>query len=234
VTGRLIVAGLALSTRVATAQVPAAPAHLPVIEAPVPDTGRTLTLLITGDGGWAALVKGVTRALGENGMPVVALDARRYLSSPKTPEQTAADVARLLRWYLRAWHRDSVVLLGYSRGADLVPFVANRLPADLASRVRLVAMFAPSTTASFEFHLIDLLEDVQRPTDVPIRPEIERLSGTPLLCVYGEEEKRSLCPTLPPARAQVVARPGGHHFGGDRAALARLILTALGDTSSRS
>ncbi len=176
-------------------------------------------------------MKGVTRALGEHGMPVVALDARRYLSSPKTPEQTAADVARMLRWYLQAWRRDSVVLLGYSRGADLVPFVANRLPGDLAGRVRLVAMLAPSTTASFEFHLIDLIKDVRRPTDIPLRPEVERLTGTPVLCVYGEEDAHSLCPTLPPSVARVVSRRGGHHFDGDRDALARLILDALGDRS---
>lgn len=231
---RVTLTVLALSARGAIAQAPAAPVDLPVIEAPVSDTGRMLTLLITGDGGWAALVKGVTHALGEQGVPVVALDARRYLSSPKTPERTAADVARMLRWYLRAWHCDSILLLGYSRGADLVPFIANRLPRDLASRVRLVAMLAPSTSASFEFHWIDLIKDVQRPTDVPILPEVERLAGTPMLCVYGSEEERSLCPTLPPSLARIVSRPGGHHFGGDRDELARLILSAIADSASRS
>jgi type IV secretory pathway VirJ component len=44
------------------------------------------------------------------------------------------------------------------------------------------------------------------------------------LCLYGVDEKDSLCPQLAPAHARAVPLTGGHHFGGDYDALAKRIL----------
>ena len=57
-------------------------------------------------------------------------------------------------------------------------------------------------------------------------PEVEKLRGLRLLCVYGADETDSSCPRLPPSLARIERLSGGHHFGGDYAALARLVLDA--------
>jgi len=57
-------------------------------------------------------------------------------------------------------------------------------------------------------------------------PEIERITGTPVLCIYGADESDSLCPKLDPKKFAVVKLKGGHHFDGDYANLARQILAA--------
>jgi type IV secretory pathway VirJ component len=52
------------------------------------------------------------------------------------------------------------------------------------------------------------------------------MTGMPVLCIYGEDEKDSLCPQLDAARFSVVKLKGGHHFDGDYAGLARQILAS--------
>ena len=44
------------------------------------------------------------------------------------------------------------------------------------------------------------------------------------MCFYGSDEKDSACPSLDPARVELVKLPGAHHFGGDYGTLAEMIL----------
>jgi Type IV secretory pathway, VirJ component len=117
-----------------------------------------------------------------------------------------------------------VLLVGYSLGAEVLPFMASRLPPDLRSRVRLVALLGPGRTATFEFHVGEWLgRAVHGP---PTAPEIDRLAGLRVLCLYGTDETDSACPLV--HRGPVVERvPGGHHFGGSYTSLADRILQAF-------
>ncbi|RKH13677.1 virulence factor family protein [Corallococcus sp. CA053C] len=205
---------------------------LPLIEVPSKGEGDTLALVVTGDGGWASLDHSVAEALAAQGLPVVGLNSLRYFWKRRTPEETAEDVARVLRHFLPAWGKQRVVLLGYSRGADVVPLIASRLPEDLRSRLRLLVLIAPGKEAELEVHVTDIFGGKGRPTH-PVLPDVQGLKGLPVLCLYGDEERSdSLCPSLsdvPGASATLLK--GGHHFDGDYAALARLVLQALGAAS---
>jgi type IV secretory pathway VirJ component len=202
---------------------------LPLVEVPSrgATSGSTLAVILSGDGGWAAGDKAMAAALADSGVAVVGLDIPSYLRVQRTPDEAAADIARLLRHYLATWHKDRVILIGYSHGADIVPFVASRLPTDLRSRVGLVAMLGLEPRANFEFHFADLMTQVSRDDDLPVLPEVEKLRGTPLLCVEGVGETHSLCSSLPPSLARVESRPGGHRIPGrEGRATADLILAA--------
>ena len=137
----------------------------------------------------------------------------------------AGDLARILDHYLAAWEKDRVLLIGYSLGADVVPFMARGLPPQLLQKVAQVVLLNPGQRASFEFHLSDWLGGGSDRDGVPIAPELEQLQGPELVCIYGEEEKDSLCrePALQ-GRVRIVPLPGAHHFGGDYDQLADLIL----------
>ncbi|NOK12964.1 virulence factor family protein [Corallococcus exercitus] len=204
---------------------------LPLVEVPATSAtqGDTLALFVTGDGGWASLDQSVSESLAAQGIPVVGFNSLRYFWKLRTPEETAADVARALRHFLAAWGKQRVVLVGYSRGADVVPAIAARLPEELRARVRLIALVAPGKEAEFEVHVTDLFGGKGRPTQA-VLPDVQALKGTPVLCLYGDEElSDSLCPTLsgvPGTRALLLK--GGHHFDGDYAAIARLLLRELG------
>jgi len=199
--------------------------NLPVVEVPAQVKGDTLALFVSGDGGWADLDRSVSAVLAGKGIPVVGLNSLKYFWSPHTPESTAADVARILRFYLAAWKRDKVILIGYSFGADVLPAVANRLPADLLERVRLLALIGPGHAATFEFHVGDWL-GIGGDKGLPVAPEVKKLQGKRFVCLYGEDEgKDSVCPGIdsqPGVKAVVL--PGSHHFGGRYELLADPIL----------
>lgn len=203
---------------------------LPLVEVPATQPeGDTLVLLVSGDGGWARIDKEVSKALAQEGIPVVGLNSLRYFWKRRTPEETAADMARVLRHYLAAWRKQHVVLVGYSRGADLVPAIAVGLPPDLRERIGLLALIAPGKEAEFEVHVLELFGGKGRPTH-PVLPDIQALGGMPVLCLYGDEElSESLCPDLSSVPgAQLVMLKGGHHFDGNYAGVARAILQSLG------
>lgn len=235
----VLLAAAAVAPNATLAQ-PAAPAdtgalgRLPLVEVrparPVP--GGALAIVVTGDGDWAELVRGVARTLADSGVGVVGLKARAYLTrGARTPDQVAADVARVARTYLASWDARRVALVGYSRGADMLPFIVTRLPADVRSRVDAVAMLGLATRASFTFHWVDLVSDRARASDLLVGPELARaaaaLPGARLVCVYGTSETDSACRDASPAVVTQVARTGAHHFDGDFPGLARVVLDAL-------
>ena len=200
---------------------------LPVVEGPAQQPGDTLAVLISGDGGWAGIDKAVAAVLAEHGIAVVGVDSLRYFWKERTPESTAADVDRILRHYLDAWDKKDVVLVGYSQGADVLPFVVNRLPAHMRSRVRLTALLSLGVRATFEFHLSNWLSGNDEDETLEIAPELQRMSGMRALCVYGDGAEDSACDEAASSTLRAVNLPGGHHFGGDYDRVAGLILEQL-------
>jgi len=200
------------------------PLHVVATKSPSP---TALAVFLSGDGGWAGVDRRVSEDLAARGVAVVGLDTRSYLMKARTPDGAAADVARVIRRYTTQWAVQRVAIVGYSRGADIAPFIVNRLPDALRSELALVALLGPAERASFQFHWTDILIDNSRPSDPPILPELERLRGTPVLCVYGKEEKESLCRLADTSAVHVDRRAGHHHFDGAYDAIAAEIIRLL-------
>ena len=204
---------------------PSAPGSLeglPIVEVPSGVNGDAFAVLFSGDGGWAGIDKEVAGALADAGIPVAGVDSLRYFWSPRNPDGMAKDLDRILRYYSAEWHRKRALVIGYSQGADVLPFAVNRLPATSRPLIKLVAMIGISTTASFEFHVTNWLGGGDN--GLPTAPELRKLSAANALCVYGDDDDDSICPQVNPANARVVELSGGHHFGGDYGKLARLIV----------
>jgi type IV secretory pathway VirJ component len=200
------------------------PLHVMVTKTPPP---IALTVLLTGDGGWAGLDRRIAQVLSAHDVGVVGLDSRSYLMHGKTPDEAAADIARIMRHFAVQWSPPRVAIVGYSRGADMAPFIVNRLPAELRRTISLVALLGPAERADFQFHWADLFTDTSKPSDPPLLPELERMRGMPTLCVYGQDEKESLCRLADTTAVRVDRRPGRHHFDGDYDAIAWEILRLL-------
>lgn len=201
---------------------------LPLVEVGATGSDSTFAILITGDGGWAAADRGLSASLATHGVPVVGLDAPAYLGRGRTPDESARDLGRIIRHYIAAWHRNRVIVIGYSRGADMAPFMVARLPDELQHRVALVALLGPSGSVGFQYHLVDLVANIHRAGDLPVMPEIERLRGTPVLCIYGRDDRHAICPELDPSLARPILRTGGHGVSkAEGPVLAKMILQGV-------
>ncbi len=206
---------------------PVSVADLPLNEVPAESDRPYLAVLLTGDGGWADLDRQVAAHLAAAGVPVVGWNSLKYYWVQRSPEQASRDLERILEHYLAKWGKTSIVLIGYSLGADVLPFLVSRLPPGRLKQVRLLALLGPATSNRFEplatqyTHL-----GVQAP-ELPLAPEVAKLRGLRILGFYGADETDSLCKGADPGLLQCVELSGGHHFGGSYAQIAERILAEL-------
>lgn len=202
---------------------------LPLIEVPSPgSTRRILAVHITGDGGWGVTDAGLAKGLAEAGIPVVGLNSLRYFWTRRTPESAAADLERILRHYLRAWNKDEAVVIGYSFGADTLPFLYNRLTEGTRARVRLLVLMGPSEAANFEIRFSGLLGRTNFSDNLPTLPEMEKIPALAVLCFYGEDDKANLCGKLASRGIRSVPVQSGHRFGRNFRPIVEAILKELG------
>ena len=194
-------------------------AVLPLILVPATSgTSDTAVVLVSGDGGWAAIDKGISKVFAANGMPVTGLDALKYFWTRRTPDEASRDLERIIE----STRKPRVVLAGYSRGADVLPAMIGRLPAATRARIQLVALLGPSPKVEFEFHIADWLRSSSK--GLPVKPEVDKLTAEHILCLAGEDDKDSLCPQLRGANIDVVILKGAHHFDGNYERLGRIVL----------
>jgi type IV secretory pathway VirJ component len=207
---------------------PGDPTDLPLIEVAATGTPRgELVVHLTGDGGWGVTDKSLAEELSAAGVPVVGWNSLQYYWKKRTPDEAAGDLERILRHYLTVWGKERAILVGYSFGADVLPVIFNRLPADLQGRVSAVVLLGPSPEASFEFHITEWLGGKSGKDTYPVVPEIQRMARVKVICCYGQDDKEAICPSLDPSRVAILALDGGHRIGGRVDGLAQEILKAL-------
>jgi type IV secretory pathway VirJ component len=203
-------------------------ADLPLAEVPSPaGCNHGFAILYSGDGGWRDLDRGLADILASKGMSVVGVDVLRYYWKEKLPAEAARDLERIMRHYQASWQCQQVVLIGFSFGADVLPFLVTRLPADLKTHVQLITLLSPERTTAFEVEVNGWLGGKPK-TGVPIGPEMKKISGIPVQCFYGQDEGAdSLCTDSTAGALTVVAQSGGHHFDNNYDHLADEILAAV-------
>lgn len=189
--------------------------RLPLIELPVQHRSKLMAVVLSGDGGWRDIDKTIAEDLQQHGVPVVGLDSLRYFWSRKTPDQTAADLAAVIETFAAKWQAEDVALIGYSFGADVLPFAYNRLPEALRSHVVLIALFGLSKFADFEIRVAGWLGLPAGPEALPVAPATAKIPPRLMQCFYGAEESDSACPELAKRGVEVIRTAGGHHFNFD-------------------
>jgi type IV secretory pathway VirJ component len=210
-----------LGSRQAAAAVASPVSDLPLVELPTHSPSDRFAIVLTGDGGWAGLDRELAARLVAAGVPVVGFNSLKYYWTAHTPEQSARDLTRVIEHYASAWHARDVLLIGYSFGADVLPFIVNRLPPQLQQHIRTVSLLGPSHFASFEVRVSDWLPGEVR-SGASLVAEVARMPAVPVLCLHGAAEGDSACADLP--RAKTLAIGAGHHFGGDYDRLAADVL----------
>ncbi|WP_062207850.1 AcvB/VirJ family lysyl-phosphatidylglycerol hydrolase [Aureimonas sp. AU12] len=198
---------------------------LPIVVGKPAGEPTGVVVFVSGDGGWRDLDKTIGDWLTAHGIEVIGVDALRYFWSEKTPEEMGADIATMLG-NANPKTGVPVALLGYSFGADTLPFAYAHLPQVWADRVGLVGLLAPSKETGFQISVGGWLG--LSTGDKPVVPAISAIPAAKVLCVYGtEDDEDNAC--TDPALAALTKLPieGGHHFDGNYEALAERLLAAL-------
>src|ERR1035437_2104790 len=152
---------------------------LPLVEVKAQEPeSDTLAVLLSGDGGWAKIDRALSAAFAQAGIPTVGLISPKYFWTKRTPDEVAKDLERILRYYLAEWGKKKILLVGFSQGADVLPFAVSRLPSELKTRITLVALLSAGREAVFEYHVVASVLD-RRPTTgtLPILPEVGKMEG---------------------------------------------------------
>ena len=166
---------------------------------------RPLVLYITGDGGFNSFSKAFMKQWNANGYPVVALNAKSYFWKTKAPEDAAREIAALLDEYLSLWNRNEVVLVGYSFGADVMPFIQTRLTPGMLNKIRHTILFSPSKTTDFAIHLF--YDD----DGSSVAAEINKLNK-PALVIFGDKEKDLPESQINNKMVTLIKVPGDYHY----------------------
>lgn len=199
--------------------------QLPLVELPANGGGDFFAVLLSGDGGWADIDQDIGNELSARGIPVAGWNTLKYFWNRKTPAQAAADLENVIRHYQTVWNKPRVLVIGFSLGADVLPFMLSRLPPELRAQLVNVSLLSLSHSVDFQFHVANWFVNTAGDA-YSIAPEMKKLAGLPVLCLYGRDDADSLCPELKTPGFDVRMLPGDHHFNGDYRRAARLILDA--------
>jgi len=160
---------------------------------------RALAVILSGSGGWIRFDQRLAEALAEAKMDVIGIDSLRYFFwKKKSPAILASDLTRVIRHWMETQNGPKeLILVGYSKGADVLPFAVNLLEQELRDQVKLVALLGVARLAAFRMSLGDLLTGGRKGLfPLQVSPEIKKLDQIPGLCIYGDKDRVSLCRNL--------------------------------------
>lgn len=185
---------------------------------------KPIIFYISGDAGFNTFTKGFGTHLHALGYDVFALDTKAYFWNKKTPEQASLDIERYINQQLEGRKNQQVILLGFSFGADVTPFIYNRFTNDLKGKIQKIFIMGPSKSNDFQIHL-DEYFGVEPKGSLQVIPEINEMGTVPVMVILSDFEFAHFPYkeiTLG-GNYQMKHIPGNHHYGNNTQMLASFI-----------
>ena len=194
--------------------------NIPYLEIPAKiQKGNIMALLYSGDGGWGFTEQPLSQELAKVGIPVIGFNSPRYFFNPLTPVRTADDAENIIRYYMNLWNKKEIILIGYSYGADIAPYILNRLSPDLSPKIKTLVLMAPTKTIEFSVRGNGIFGIHGLPT-YNVQDEVNKIKNTKIICFYGVGETDTLCKNLQQQKNIVIlTHTGGHQIGNNYADL---------------
>ncbi len=146
-------------------------------------------IMLPGDGGWRDFIDYLSNYLSGNGINVVGLNTIPYFNNVRKPAEIAHDMQRIMNNFSEVWGKKKVVLAGYSFGAEILPFIYNRLDSNYKARVICLTMIAPSNLADFKVSPIYYYNPSK---SLAVLPELQKIRNVRTL-IFCDRQKKSLC-----------------------------------------
>jgi len=169
-------------------------------------------LIISGDGGWYGFEQSLADNLAKIGIPTIGLDSRKYFWNRVSPEKTAGDIAMALNYYSKEWGKRRFLMIGYSLGAEIVPFIVTRFSEEMRSKISATVLLSPETNTDFEIHFSNMLGMGNSRNSYKVIDEILKMQEVPVLIIFGQDEKTQVPELLNETAVITVKIPGDHHY----------------------
>ena len=170
-----------------------------------------MIVLLSGDGGWLGFNDTLAMEFAKRGYHVIGVNSRTYFWHQRNPDETSSDFIQLLRKYSEEWHTKRIVLSGYSFGADVVPFIYNRLPDDLKIKVTKLQLLSPYLSTDFKVRFSDLFTTGDDNRTYKVKAEVEKIT-IPIYCFYGDKENPKPLADVAMKNFFIKFLPGDHHY----------------------
>jgi len=185
---------------------------LPIILYPSAEpNSKKLIFILSGDGGWLDFEDELARQFSEKGFHTIGFNSRNYFWTQRTPQELSKDILLLLRTYRRKYKASEIYLCGYSFGADVIPFIYNRLPFPAKRRVMSLQLLSPFASTAFKVHTADLLNLAGDDKAYKVIPEVKKIK-IPVFCYYGKDENPKPLNELKLKNFKINLLPGDHHY----------------------
>ena len=194
--------------------------HIPTIESPSAGKSDYYVIFLTGDFGFLNFDKAIVHYLNVKNISVVVLNSKNYFRSEKSPVQLGRDFGFLINQYSRKWNRHKVILMGYSMGAEVIPFAVNQL--DEKSKLQLsdIILIAPGQKAIFRLKPTNYLFEEKKGTDIITELVKMKAQKSYIIC---DDSPYSIRRKNLDGICDHDFLGGGHHFGHNYALLSKLI-----------
>jgi type IV secretory pathway VirJ component len=176
--------------------------------------GTHLIFYITGDGGLNKFSTNLCDYMHSSGYSVTALNAKSYFWDKKTPDQFAGDIDKYLNNHFKDQKNLRLILTGYSFGADVIPFIINKLQQKTKAILQGIVLLSPSSSTDFEIHVMDMF-GWEKKRGMDVVNEINQLGSLKTITVFGSDEKGFPVKQIRLKNYNNEILPGGHHFEGN-------------------
>ncbi len=185
---------------------------IPVIVHYNGDNSTPMIFHITGDGGWIRFDVKLGNHYDSAGYSFIALNSLKYFFEAKTPDKLAAELVPMIRRYFDDWNKKNLVLVGFSFGAEIVPFLYEKLPPELKEKVKMVVLLTPAKTSAFHIHFRDMIGLDRKKEPYHVDEETAKIKSPKILAVYGEEERNISLKNNNQPNLKIISIKGGHGF----------------------
>src|SRR5436190_3676528 len=148
---------------------------------------KPIVFYISGDGGYTSFTDSLCVTINKAGYKVITLNSSSYFSDKKTPQQTTKDIVDCLNTQFSKRKNQQFVLVGYSFGADIAPFVVNALPDSIKKKMLSVVLLSPSTSTDFETHFWDML-GWKKKRSMDVVAEVNKMDVQKTAIISGTDE----------------------------------------------
>lgn len=187
---------------------------------------KPIVFYISGDSGFNTFSKSMGENLHTLGYDVFALDTKSYFWNYKSPKKASRNVEKYIKKQLKGRGNQNVILVGFSFGSEVVPFIYNRFDSDFKSKIQKVFIIGPTTTNNFRIQLDEYIgaEEASK-ENLLVIPEINKMGIVPVTVVLSDDEFTAFPYkeiTLG-SNYQMKHLAGDHHYGGNTQMLADFI-----------